>query len=57
MISLYRLLSNISKGCYIKPKPTTNKKFKNTVIGIPLYLYKKKKYTNKNEQYTEKKLK
>lgn len=56
MISLYRLLSNISKGCYIKPKTTTNKKFKNTVTGIPLYLYKKN-IPIKNEQYTEKKLK
>jgi hypothetical protein len=58
MIALYRLLTNISKGCYVKSKPVvkpvkSTKVFHNTVLGVPFNYIRKKKIP-RNEQYETK---
>jgi len=66
MFALYRLLTNISKGCYVKSKPVVKSKpmvkskpvkstkvFHNTVLGVPFNYIRKKKIP-RNEQYETK---
>lgn len=60
MFALYRLLTNISKGCYVKSKPVvksnpvkSTKVFHNTVLGVP-FNYIRKKNIPRNEQYETK---
>ena len=54
MFALYRLLTNISKGCYVKSKPVKSTKvFHNTVLGVPFNYIRKKKIP-RNEQYETK---
>ena len=54
MFALYRLLTNISKGCYVKSNPVKSTKvFHNTVLGVPFNYIRKKKIP-RNEQYETK---
>ena len=48
MFTLFRLLTNISKGCYVKSKPVKSTKvFHNTVLGVPFNYIRKKNPINK----------
>ena len=54
MFALYRLLTNISKGTYVKSKSVKSTKvFHNTVLGVPFNYIRKKKIP-RNEQYETK---